>query len=77
MNQPGSNEVQSIRKIITASSVGTLIEWYDFYILEVLPPVIASQFFRKQILRPLCFPLWPHLQRVLLYVLLAPWYLED
>ena len=46
MNQP-ANEVQSIRKIITASSVGTLIEWYDFYIFGSLATVIASQFFPK------------------------------
>jgi MFS family permease len=46
MNQP-ANEVQSIRKIITAASVGTLIEWYDFYIFGSLATVIASQFFPK------------------------------
>src|SRR6476660_7445352 len=46
MNQP-ANEVQNIRKIITASSVGTLIEWYDFYIFGSLATVIASQFFPK------------------------------
>ncbi len=46
MNQP-ANEIQSIRKIITASSVGTLIEWYDFYIFGSLATVIASQFFPK------------------------------
>src|SRR5215469_13466481 len=46
MNQP-TNEVQNIRKIITASSVGTLIEWYDFYIFGSLATVIASQFFPK------------------------------
>src|SRR5436189_6379516 len=46
MNQP-TNEVQSIRKIIVASSVGTLIEWYDFYIFGSLAPVIASQFFPR------------------------------
>src|SRR4051795_13146595 len=46
MNQP-ANEVQSIRKIITASSVGTLIEWYDFYIFGSLATVLASQFFPK------------------------------
>ena len=46
MIQP-ANEVQSIRKIITASSVGTLIEWYDFYIFGSLATVIASQFFPK------------------------------
>jgi MFS family permease len=46
MNQPAS-EVHNIRRIIAASSVGTLIEWYDFYIFGSLAPVIASQFFPK------------------------------
>jgi MFS family permease len=46
MNQP-TNEVHTIRRIIAASSVGTLIEWYDFYIFGSLAPVIASQFFPK------------------------------
>ena len=46
MNQP-TNEVRGIRRIIAASSVGTLIEWYDFYIFGSLAPVIASQFFPK------------------------------
>jgi MFS family permease len=36
---------KDIRKIIIASSVGTLIEWYDFYIFGSLATVIASQFF--------------------------------
>jgi MFS family permease len=38
---------QGIRKIIIASSLGTLIEWYDFYIFGSLATVIASQFFPK------------------------------
>jgi MFS family permease len=33
--------------VILASSVGTLIEWYDFYIFGSLATVIASQFFPK------------------------------
>jgi MFS family permease len=33
--------------VITASSVGTLIEWYDFYIFGSLATVIAQQFFPK------------------------------
>src|SRR3954464_930042 len=36
-----------IRKVITASSLGTLIEWYDFYIFGSLATVIAAQFFPK------------------------------
>ena len=35
----------SIRSVILASSVGTLIEWYDFYIFGSLATVIANQFF--------------------------------
>jgi MFS family permease len=38
---------KDIRKIIAASSVGTLIEWYDFYIFGSLATVIAGQFFPK------------------------------
>lgn len=38
---------KEIRKVITASSMGTLIEWYDFYIFGSLATVIASQFFPK------------------------------
>jgi len=38
---------QGIRKVIFASSVGTLIEWYDFYIFGSLATVIANQFFPK------------------------------
>ena len=38
---------QGIRKVILASSAGTLIEWYDFYIFGSLATVIASQFFPK------------------------------
>lgn len=35
----------SIRKVIAASSVGTLIEWYDFYIFGMLAKTISTQFF--------------------------------
>ena len=45
MNQ--TNDAYNIRKVIAASSVGTLIEWYDFYIFGSLATVIASQFFPK------------------------------
>lgn len=31
--------------VITASSVGTLIEWYDFYIFGSLAAIIATKFF--------------------------------
>jgi MHS family proline/betaine transporter-like MFS transporter len=34
--------------VITASSVGTLIEWYDFYIFGSLATIISLQFFPKE-----------------------------
>lgn len=40
-------ENQGIWKIISASSLGTLIEWYDFYIFGSLATVLATQFFPK------------------------------
>ena len=39
---------KTIRKIITASSLGTVIEWYDFYIFGSLAPIISTQFFPKE-----------------------------
>jgi MFS family permease len=39
---------KGIWKIITASSVGTLIEWYDFYIFGSLSPILASKFFPSE-----------------------------
>lgn len=38
---------KGIRQVIWASSLGTLIEWYDFYIFGSLATVIATQFFPK------------------------------
>ncbi len=35
----------SLRKVIVASSVGTMIEWYDFYIFGSLATVLATVFF--------------------------------
>jgi MFS family permease len=45
MNTPSTKG--GIWKVIAASSVGTLIEWYDFYIFGSLATVIADQFFPK------------------------------
>lgn len=39
---------RSIRKIIFASSAGTVIEWYDFYIFGSLAAIISTQFFPKE-----------------------------
>jgi len=38
----------SIGAIIGASSVGTMIEWYDFYIFGMLSTTISTQFFPKE-----------------------------
>jgi MFS family permease len=38
---------KGIWKVIGASSLGTLIEWYDFYIFGSLATVLANQFFPK------------------------------
>jgi MHS family proline/betaine transporter-like MFS transporter len=34
--------------VITASSVGTLIEWYDFYIFGSLATILSQQFFPRE-----------------------------
>ena len=38
----------SLFKVISASSAGTLIEWYDFYIFGSLAATISEQFFPKE-----------------------------
>lgn len=43
MNNAVSPKV--IRSVIAASSVGTMIEWYDFYIFGMLAKTISTQFF--------------------------------
>ena len=42
-----SSPKNQIWQVIGASSVGTLIEWYDFYIFGSLAPIIAFHFFPK------------------------------
>lgn len=41
-------ERKTLWSVITASSVGTLIEWYDFYIFGSLASVISTQFFSQE-----------------------------
>src|SRR5213078_3300953 len=43
-NSPAASE-QSIRKVIAASSAGTMIEWYDFYIFGSLATILATEFY--------------------------------
>ncbi len=45
MNQ--ADNPSKIRSVIAASSVGTMIEWYDFYIFGMLSTTISVQFFPK------------------------------
>ena len=40
-------KTSSLFTVISASSVGTLIEWYDFYIYGSLATIIAGEFFPK------------------------------
>ena len=42
-----SAEGSETRKVIFASSLGTMFEWYDFILFGSLAPVIARQFFTK------------------------------
>ncbi|MDG0816201.1 MFS transporter [Bdellovibrio svalbardensis] len=43
----GTLAPSTIWKVIAASSAGTLIEWYDFYIFGSLATIISAQFFPK------------------------------
>jgi MFS family permease len=46
-SQPKAS-TRSLASIVTASSVGTIIEWYDFYIFASLATIIATRFFPKE-----------------------------
>lgn len=39
---------KGIRRVVFASSAGTVIEWYDFYIFGSLATIISSQYFPKE-----------------------------
>lgn len=41
-------EKSSLWKVVAASSAGTLIEWYDFYIFGSLAAILATKFFPKE-----------------------------
>lgn len=43
-----ADKTNTIWKVIGASSVGTLIEWYDFYIFGSLATIISTHFFPKE-----------------------------
>jgi MFS family permease len=46
-DSPGTLSAQAVRKVIFASSLGTVFEWYDFYIYATLAPFFATLFFPK------------------------------
>ena len=48
MEPESKASVKELSTIITASSVGTLIEWYDFYIFGSLATIISTHFFPKE-----------------------------
>jgi MFS family permease len=47
-NSFAKTSTKELAAIIGASSVGTLIEWYDFYIFGSLATIISTQFFPKE-----------------------------
>src|SRR5678809_1396015 len=46
-NDPAPLSAPEVRKVIFASSLGTVFEWYDFYIYATLAPFFAALFFPK------------------------------
>ena len=45
MAAPDAPMTREEKKVIFASSLGTVFEWYDFYLYGSLAPIIAKQFF--------------------------------
>src|SRR5690606_35984739 len=48
MTENNGTEKRKIWQVIGASSVGTLIEWYDFYIFGSLATILATKFFPEE-----------------------------
>ncbi len=44
---PHHTDKKTLWKVISASSAGTLIEWYDFFVYGALATLIAGHFFPK------------------------------
>ncbi|MBC7843902.1 MAG: MHS family MFS transporter [Gemmatimonadaceae bacterium] len=42
---PDELDAKTIRQVVMASSAGTVIEWYDFYVFGTLAPILAPLFF--------------------------------
>ena len=65
----------NIFKVIGASSLGTLIEWYDFYIFGSLAVIIGHQLFPEDAGASALINTLLFLLRALLFVPLALWFL--
>ncbi len=48
----------SLPLVIVASSVGTMIEWYDFYIFGSLAAVLSAKFYRPETIRLPILLIW-------------------
>src|SRR5262245_9218571 len=47
MRDPGATDKATIRRVIFAASLGTLFEWYDFYLYGSLAVFFGGLFFPK------------------------------
>jgi MFS family permease len=47
LGNPAQDDVKEERRVIFASSLGTVFEWYDFYLYATLAPFFAALFFPK------------------------------
>src|SRR6185436_10335731 len=69
--------IQSIgteeKKVIFASSLGTVFEWYDFYLYAVLAPFFAALFFPPGNQTAALLWLSPRMQRAFSCVRSARW----
>src|SRR3954464_7266943 len=45
VGRPDTIDAAAERRVIIASSVGTVFEWYDFYLYAILAPFFAALFF--------------------------------
>src|SRR5882724_402812 len=45
---PSGHETKEEHRVIFASSLGTVFEWYDFYLYATLAPFFAALFFPKE-----------------------------
>jgi hypothetical protein len=50
--RPGLGIDRAHRRVITAASLGTMFEWYDFYLYGSLASIIGKQFFAASMRRP-------------------------